>query len=465
MLFVFVNYFFNSSNFNSAFALLNSAERIHFSTIVVDTHCDTLNKILDENGFPHINLGEDTNFDVDILKLYEGGINIQFFAVWAPERYYPGQVLHQTLALLNGLHYTLERNPCAIGLASSINDIDELVQSGRIVAIAAIEGADSLKEPDGSILLQQYYDLGVRVIAPTWNDSNQLAEGCKGTYYDNTFSPKGLSDFGKQIIKEANQLGLIIDVSHLSQASFWDVMGLIEVPVIASHSGVYSLKKHARNLTDEQIIAIAEKGGVVQILYHKYLLADPGTQVTVKTIVDHFDYVINLVGIDHVGLGSDFDGRGCKMPEDLRNASMVVNITQEMLRRGYSKTEIEKILGKNTLRVLSEVWKQPTPTDSRENYLIPISPSHMGEVILNPYPMLCARLNNNKDLAVSDYNFQVILDGKLYPHQFQESTGTMSILITEELQEGFHVISFVMTNLSGKTIRETMIFYYKLTND
>lgn len=459
MLIVFLTYSLHSSNFINTLAQLNSAERIHFSTIVVDTHCDTLNKILDENGFPHINLGENTNFDVDILKLYEGGINIQFFAVWAPERYYPGQVFQQTLALLNGLHYTIERNPYAIGLASSINDIDRLVQGGRIVAIAAIEGADSLKEPDGSILLQQYYDLGVRVIAPTWNDSNQLAEGCRGTYYDNTLSPKGLSDFGKQIIKEANQLGLIIDVSHLSQASFWDVMDLIEEPVIASHSGVYSLKKHARNLTDEQIIAIAEKGGVVQILYHKHLLADPGTHVTVKTVVDHFDYVINLVGIDHVGLGSDFDGRGCKMPEDLTNTSMVVNITQEMLRRGYSKTGIEKILGKNTLRLLSEVWKESAPTHFGDNNLIPIIPSHTGEIIQNPYPTLSARISDNKDIEINDYNWQVILDGMLYPHQFQESTGTISILLKEQLQEGFHVITFAATNHSDKTIRQTMIFY------
>ena len=438
---------------------VDTSTNIHTSALVVGAHCDTMMRVIDDNGSPCYNLGKHTCFELDLPKLLQGGVDVQFFAVWATKRYYPNHTLDRSLALINALYYTVDKNPETIGLAKSTNDLENLARERKIAAVTAIEGADTIKPKFGLDLLHQYYDLGIRVIGLTWNDSNQMAAGCGERYHNDLPSAKGVTDFGREIIKEMNRLGILIDVSHLAESRFWDIMELSEDLVIASHSGVYALKKHSRNLTDEQILAIAETSGVVQIVFHTLFLEDPGIPVTVKNIADHIDYVVNLAGIDHVGLGSDFDGQGY-MPEDLKNASMLPNITRELISRGYTESEVKKILGGNTLRLINEVWRNTAGGETRKGDLFtPLVPSQMGQQVKNSVP-LAVRVNNIGD--IDKCSFRVILDGKVYPCRYQETTG---LLWTSpiELKEGFHVITFAVKSLLSEEYRQSIIFKQKNT--
>ncbi|WP_366921578.1 dipeptidase [Metallumcola ferriviriculae] len=430
------------------------ADAIHFNAAVVDAHSDTLMKILDQRGFPVVDLGNDTAFDIDIPKLMRGGVDVQLFAIWATDKQFPGRSRHWTLAGINALYYTVVKNSANIAIAKSPGELEQLINDGRIVAVAALEGADSLKPPHGINLLRQYYDLGVRIVALTWNYSNFLAVGYNDVVRQGP--GRGLFQYGRSVVKELDRLGIVIDVSHLAEPAFWDVMELTTNPVIASHSGVYSLRNHYRNLTDQQIRAIAKSGGVVQVVFHSHFLKKLGSNVTSKTVADHIDYVVKLVGIDHVGIGSDFDGLG-QMPGDLRDAAMLPNLTKELLGRGYSKDDIDKIMGGNTLRIMEKVWGDTISDEKAAAVkLRPIKPGQIGQCISERKPILAAKVIG--DIAQKKIRFKVLVDGKEYQNNYDIESKLVSVPIVKPLDKGFHVVTFIFLH-EGKSVQETLIFY------
>lgn len=450
----------------SAYAVPAAAEnsdKIHSDATVIDTHSDTLLNILDRNTWlPAANIGDETDFMIDIPKLQEGGIDVQTFGAYTGGYAFAagGQDFNKAnsrlLALINALKWTLDKNPDTMEQMMNLKDMQKIEHDGKIAALSSIEGAYSLNKDTGIELLRQYYDLGVRMLAPTWSNSNALGEGVNNKFVDGTPSSGGLTELGRQVIREMNKLGMIVDVSHMNEETFWDTIETSEAPVIASHSCVYNIANQPRNLKDDQIKAIAEKGGVVQVNFYNLFLSDDYENVTVKNLVDHIDYIVDLVGVDYVGLGSDFDG--ADMPIDLQNASMVPGITRELLERGYTKSEIEKILGGNSIRLFKEVWDKAA--DNGNSGMAPtIVPSiAMGEIVNTETPTFTAAVNADKASKLDAHSLKAIVDGNIYTPEFDEATGTMSITIAEPLKEKFHVVTFEAANNSGKIARETRIF-------
>lgn len=446
----------------SAYGLSNKDEgsRIHYNSIVVDGHNDTMMKVVDkESWLPKINIGQDTNFHIDMAKLKKGGLNVPFFAAYT-HGYYNNQPksLSRTLALINALHWTEKNNRDVFEIAPSVGKIREASSEGKIAGVASIEGAYSITEANYKELLKQYYDLGIRVLGYTWNYSNDLGEGASGIYGDpeKTPSPKGLTKLGKRLVSEMNRLGMVIDVSHMSERSFWDVINLSKDPVIASHSGVYRLKEHPRNLRDDQLKALAKNGGVVGIVLYPEFLADH-KEVYIKDYVDHIDYVVNLIGIDHVGIGSDFDG--ASMPKDLKDSSEIYKISQELINRGYKKEDIEKILGKNMIRVLEEVLADSTNIKEKGENIYIIPQYKMGEKTTSFTPILQAKIESSNGLDISSFEHRIILNGISYQAQYNKDTSTLYFKVKEALKEKFHVVTFEISNKQGRVERQTRIFY------
>lgn len=430
---------------------------------VIDTHSDTLLNIIDsETWLPTVDIGKATSFQIDIPKLRQGGVDVQYFAAFTSGYYVDNKPDYlkansRLLALMNALYWTLSKNPEHIGLARTVEDIESLIGQHRISAVLSIEGAYSLEPENGLELLEQYYDLGVRSIALTWNYSNALGEGAGRSYMDGTQSDGGLTEFGKQVVKRMNDLGIIIDVSHLSEQTFWDVLNASDLPVIASHSAAYGLRNHVRNLKDEQMIALAKAGGVIHAVFYPGFLAYDADTVTVKTLVDHIDYMVNLVGVEHVGLGSDFDG--ASMPHDLRNASMLPNIERELSARGYSKAEVEMIFGKNTMRVMGKVWKGGLAKGDSGNGII-IKPNvHMGEAYTTEKQVLSAKIEPIPGICPGISSLRAILDGRVFSPEYDDHTGIVSLKLKEPLSEKFHVVTFEATCSDGTTTRATRIFF------
>jgi len=461
-----------------------AALQIHQEAVVVDTHSDTLMKVVDlgESSLPYEqrewlpkqDIGVETTNQMDIPKLQRGGVDVQYFGAFVAENYYPGRCFDRTLALINALYYSVRNHPEAMVLAKTPKDIDDIVKQGKIAAVSSIEGGDAITEPYGIELLRQFADLGVRAITLSWSYSNSLCEGINKTYGDpaRTPSPPGLTELGREVIKEMNRLGIAVDVSHISEQSFWEALEVSEAPIFASHSCVWELRNHDRNLTDEQILAmatkedkkaqaVAKKGGIVQVnFYRAYLSSKPGNQVTIADLVDHIDYVVNLVGVEHVGLGSDFDG--ATMPNDLRNASYMPAITAELVRRGYSKADIELILGGNSLRYAKEVWEKSAAGKDKGGIapVIAAEPA-MGEIFENLTPYLSASVGTNGGSALDAASFRIIIDGKEYAPQYDAAAATLSLQVEEDLAKGFHVVTFAAANKAGKVTRETVIFFVR----
>lgn len=364
---------------------------IHKSALVADLHTDVLLQI-----FRGADISRRLDYtQVDIPRLQEGGVDVQFFAIWPdPGKYGEGKMFDRSIQMIDRLESVIGQNPGTLALAVSPKQINSIVSSGRIAACLGVEGGTALENDLDN--LQKLYDRGVRYLGLTWEDSPDWATSAKEEYHEQVEGRKGLSAFGRDVIRKMNQLGMMVDVSHAGEQTFWDVMEVTTRPPIASHSGVYNIRWHYRNLKDEQIVAIAQKGGVVfinfYIVYLDYEFTRKYDQVIESSkaymdslrqlfpgdilgfrkvrnayyrkqtdayrpdlgrIIDHVDGVINLVGEDHVGLGSDFDGISMT-PKGIDDVSMMPELTREMLRRGYSKERIEKVLGANLMRVFAE---------------------------------------------------------------------------------------------------------------
>ena len=386
---------------NSEEHLSRRADKIHASILTVDTHCDTPMEFSD----PAFDLGKRHNEGcVDFPRMKEGGLHAEFFAVFTaqgPRNDSTYSKAHQkALDILNEINKNVAKNSSLAEIATTPDDAYRLKKAGKIAAFIGMENG----YPVGKDLtrIKLYYDLGARYMTLAHTKNNDI---CDSSTDPAGAENNGLSAFGIQVVKEMNRLGMMVDISHISDKSFYDVLKITKAPVIASHSSCRALCGSPRNLADDMLLALKENGGVIQIcilgnylktpepnpeldsklkeLKDKYgdydALSDSVKKVvrkeyrdirkkyeksaTVKDIVDHIDHVVQVIGIDYVGIGTDFDGGGGV--EGCRTVSDMKNITIELLRRGYSKSDITKIWGGNIMRVLRKVGEVAKNTSSR----------------------------------------------------------------------------------------------------
>lgn len=308
--------------------------------ILIDMHCDTILKVY-ENQLK----GSSEKYNhINPTKLHAAGIDIQFFAIFAHTLSAP-TFLHKVLKLIDFYYQYIEYNNTFFIPLISKKDIFKCLNNDKIGAFLTIEGGEVL---EGDVqILRVLYHLGVRGLGLTWNHRNQIADGVEERQ-----TGGGLTRFGREIVKEMNRLGMVIDVSHLSEKGFWDVLELSATPVIASHSNCSSIWNHPRNLTDEQIKGLAQKKGIIGLNFVPEFLGPPGANL--NDLLKHIDHLCSLVGDDFLGFGSDFDGTDAIIPE-IKDASYYPVIIEALYRLGYSDITIRKICGENCLRVLDSI--------------------------------------------------------------------------------------------------------------
>ncbi|HAJ38205.1 MAG TPA: peptidase [Chloroflexi bacterium] len=326
--------------------MTNAFLSLHFDALVIDGHCDSIGDQLERKRW----LGDRSREGhVDLPRLREGGVDVQFFACYVPIPYQRHGATTHALERLDQLHLLAERLPDQFVLARNTDDILNAKASGRVAGIAGLEGAEAL---DASIgVLRQFYRLGLRNLGLAWNHRNAACDGVAESRTNG-----GLTEFGVKVVEECNQLGIILDVSHLSPAGVADVLEVSQQPIIASHSNARALCDHPRNLTDAQLEAIAARGGVIGVTFVDSFLnrANP-QEASLDDIVANIEHMLNVVGPDHVALGSDFDG--WTMAQEITDATCYPLITQRLLERGHDPKVIRQILGENLFRVMRIVME------------------------------------------------------------------------------------------------------------
>jgi len=370
------------------------AERIHREILTLDSHTDTPMDILRWQADISRNLdGTPWDGKVDLPRMQAGGLDAVFFAAWVGQgpRTPAGnrKANDKVSRTIQAIHDAVTANRERAELALTADDAQRIAQSGKHAIYIGIENGYALGRDLSQV--ERFYNMGARYITLCHTKNNDICDSS-----NDTTEHGGLSKFGREVVREMNRLGMIIDVSHVSDKTFYDVLALSRVPVIASHSCARAVCDNPRNLSDDMLLALAEKGGVVQVaIYTEYVKTPepnpereaaekafnekyshyskmteeekkpvllewyaidkkyPMELATVSDFVDHIDHIVNLIGIDHVGIGTDFDGGG--ELSDLRDVSQMPNITKELLKRGYSKKDIQKIWSGNFLRVFREV--------------------------------------------------------------------------------------------------------------
>lgn len=311
---------------------------------IIDLHCDTIPRII--NSEERCNLKKN-NFHVDIEKLEKSAYLAQFFAMFI----YMGNGLNpleECLKSIDRFYCEIEANKDKIALATNYYDMEKNRKEGKISAYLTIEEGGVLKGNIGN--LRNFYRLGVRLMTLLWNLPNEIGyPNCEEKYRS-----KGLNPFGEEVVHEMNKLGMIIDVSHLSDVGFYDVSRLSTKPFIASHSNARSIKNHSRNLTDDMIRILAKKGGVCGINYASLFLGDDEVS-RVEDMIKHINHIVNVGGIDVVSLGSDYDGISCEL--EIKNAGEMDKLIFALKKEGYCETSIDKILYKNAKRIIKEVMR------------------------------------------------------------------------------------------------------------
>lgn len=316
---------------------------------IADGHADT---ILDVAAGRRT-LGERSDRGhVDLPRLEAAGVRVQVFAHFVEPLYKPHAALPRFLRLYDVFLNELARNPDRVRLARSAADLDCALAAGQVAAVAGVEGGEVLH---GDVaVLRLLYRLGVRVLGLTWNERNDLADGC-----GDSRSRGGLSALGVRAVREMNRLGMVVDVSHLSEAGFYDVLAVSAHPVIASHSNARRLCDHPRNLTDAQIRALARKGGVMGITFYPRFLRSGG-RAALADVIAHIEHVAGLVGTEHVALGSDFDGIP-ETPDGLEDVTRLPALIEALLRRNWAERDLRRVLGENLIGVFRRVWEAGRP--------------------------------------------------------------------------------------------------------
>lgn len=309
--------------------------------VIVDAHCDTVTKIMEVEG----NLKTNTcHIDLDRMAKYGGFV--QFYAAFVEPAYGQAYAMKRAVQIIDRLFNEIETYKDYVMLCCNYNEIKATLKQKKVAAFLSIEGGDALQGELSA--LRMFYKLGVRSICLTWNHRNEIADGVgEGT------TAGGLTIFGRDVIREMNALGMIIDVSHLSEKGFWDVIELSQSPIIASHSNARKLCGHRRNLWDEQMVALKENGGVMGMNFYPPFLTERPKAALVD-IVRHIEYSTALLGCDHVGIGADFDGIE-HTPEDVQGVQDLDSILNELAKLNYSEEDISKIAGGNFLRVIKNV--------------------------------------------------------------------------------------------------------------
>lgn len=336
---------------------------------IIDLHCDT--PMLFRDGSYDIGVRNAVG-EVDIPRMREGGVTGLFFSVYtSATRNTELQAVQEALEIIDSVRAAVQRYPDDVVLATSAAEIEAARAAGRIAILIGIEGGHMINSSLG--VLRTLYELGGRYLTLTHSKDTPWA-GSSGSD-----SNAGLSEFGREVVAEMNQLGMMVDVSHVSDQTFWDVIDTSSAPVIASHSSARALASSARNMTDEMIRATADKGGVVHVNYYNAFLDDAYVErrsawraansgnaetkallkaigrTSLDTLLDHFEHVIKVGGVESAGLGSDFDGVDGELPEGVEDISMLQNIVAGLTGRGYGSADLDKILGENSLRVFRAV--------------------------------------------------------------------------------------------------------------
>jgi len=375
------------------------ARKLHFSSIVVDTHDDTTQRFLDGK----FDLGaRSATGSIDIPRMREGNLGAIFFSIWLPSKITGPEAVHRTLVQIDAVSEQVRRHPKDLILATTAAEIREAQKQGKIAALMGVEGGHMINSDLG--VLRSYAALGVRYMTLTHSGNDEWADSSTDKAVHN-----GLTEFGKDVVREMNRLGVMVDISHVSDKTFYDALEVSKAPLIASHSSCRAICDAPRNMTDQMMKDLAAKGGVVQINYHVGFLsqefrdaekANPelnkaigaevqkrcgdnegcqlieGDRITREyvergklprvdfiKIIEHIDHAVKVAGIEHVGLGSDFDG--ANMPYGMEDATKLPHITEALLQKGYSEDGVKKILGENTLRVMTEVERVSRESNSQ----------------------------------------------------------------------------------------------------
>jgi len=379
-----------------------SPTAVHRSALVIDTHADTPQRFVDE----HFDLGDPLQGGgLNLDSIHKGNLGAEFFSIWVDPVRYKDQYAHRTLELIDSVKQQVARHRNKLEFAASPAGIELAHRNHKMAVLMGIEGGHSI---ENSIpLLRQYYALGVRYMTLTWNNSNGWADSSSDI--DDASVPhtkEGLSEFGKDVVYEMNRLGMMVDVSHVSDRTFYRTLNISRAPVIASHSAARALCDAPRNMTDDMLRAVARyggpnsKGGVIQVNFYSGFLSQayrdaakalepdmkkavqalkdqakaegkpyPAAEIEklqlqygnriprppLSVLIDHIDHIAKVAGIDHVGLGSDFDGISGQLPEGIDSAADLPKITEALMARGYTAEDCRKILGGNLLRVFREV--------------------------------------------------------------------------------------------------------------
>jgi membrane dipeptidase len=325
-------------------------ESVHDRAFVIDLHNDVLEKIVGSQYAYDIGVRHAaTTSHTDLPRMRDGGLDAQMLSVWISPSYDPAQYFTLAVQFLDSLSAQVMRNSSLIAFATSADSVTVLNADGEIAGVLLLEGGHCIAEDLEK--LKYFYSRGVRCMTITWNNSTSWAVSAQ----DSRSATVGLSEFGRQVIRTMDSLGMIIDVSHVGIKTVEDILAIAAGPVIASHSGCAALCNHYRNLTDDQIRAIAATGGVIGVVFYPPFLSSSGV-VTTETVANHIDHIRNLVGVDYIALGSDFDGIE-RTPVGLEDVSRFPELTKALLRRGYTKEDVRKILGGNFMRVLRSVCK------------------------------------------------------------------------------------------------------------
>ena len=325
-------------------------ETLHSNAILVDLHNDILERIFMEDPNYHLNIFN-SKFETDIPRLKLGGVDLQFFAAWVSPSAYAGKYYQTTLDLIERLNSEIILSPNEISLTNNLESSASTIKENKIAAVIGVEGGHSIENSIDKLV--NLYNMGMRYLTITWNNSTDWAISAS----DSKSTTVGLSDFGKDVIRKMDSLGIIIDVSHVGIKTISDILEVTQNPIIATHSGVRAIKNHSRNLYDNQITAIANSGGVIGIVFYPPFIgdADDDGDSDIEDVIAHIDYIVNLVGIDYVALGSDYDGTGGNLVDGLSDVTKFPVLTLALLEHGYSHSDIRKILGENFLRVFKQV--------------------------------------------------------------------------------------------------------------
>jgi membrane dipeptidase len=365
------------------------ARKLHFSSIVVDTHDDTTQRLLDGD----FDLARrDARGSIDIPRMKEGGLGAIFFSIWMPSKITGPEAVKRALHQIDAVREQVRKHPNDLGLATTAAEVREIHKQSKIAVLMGVEGGHMIG--NDLEVLRNYASLGVRYMTLTHTGNTEWADSSNDKPVHN-----GLTGFGKDVIREMNRLGMMVDVSHVSDKTFRDVLEISKAPVIASHSSCRAICDAPRNMTDDMMRALAAKNGVIQINYHVAFLSqefrnaekvDPaindaialevhkrcgdkegcqlieGDKITREyveqgklprvdwtKIIEHIDHAVTVAGVDHVGLGSDFDG--ANMPFGMEDVSKLPKITEVLLQKGYAEGDVKKILGENTLRLMADV--------------------------------------------------------------------------------------------------------------